>query len=244
MSSRAQSFLSEASSASDPDSGDRATILNESLDGLPLERMLPAIVGSFPPGKLAVVSAFGPGSLVLLHALHELSIRLPVVFIDTLHHFPETIQHVERVRDLYDLDLRVFRPYETLAEFEAHHGPNLWERDLDLYQEISKVEPFRRATENLEAWFTGRRREQSETRARLPIVDGTTQLKINPVANWTRSDVWRYILENSIPYNPLHDQGYASIGDRLLTTPVAAGEPERAGRWRGSERTECGIHLQ
>jgi phosphoadenosine phosphosulfate reductase len=243
MSSRARSSLPEAPAGDLAGSGARAASLNESRDGLPLERMLPELVDSFVPGKLAVVSAFGPGSLVLMHALHELEIRLPVLFVDTLHHFSETLEHVERVRDRYDLDLRVFRPYDTLSEFEASHGPRLWERDLDQYQRISKVEPFRRATADLEAWFTGRRREQSETRARLPIVEGTDQLKINPLANWSRSEVWRYILANQIPYNPLHDQGYASIGDRPLTTPIAAGEPERAGRWRGSERTECGIHV-
>ncbi|MQA90299.1 MAG: phosphoadenylyl-sulfate reductase [Gemmatimonas sp.] len=243
MSSRSRSYLTEGTSGGVAGNGARAAALDASLERLPLERTLPTVVSSFGPGKLAVISAFGPGSLVVLHALHELGIRLPVLFVDTLHHFPETLQHVERVRDLYNLDLRIFRPYNSISEFEANHGPKLWERDLDGYQQISKVEPFRRATQNLDAWFTGRRREQSDTRAQLQVVEGTDQLKINPLANWTKSDVWRYILSNSIPYNPLHDQGYASIGDRPLTTPVAAGEPERAGRWRGVERTECGIHL-
>lgn len=243
MSSHARSVLPDAAGA-EPTAVDRAAELNRRLEGLPFERLLPEIVTSFEPGKLAVVSAFGPGSLVVIHALHELDLRLPVLFVDTLHHFPETLQHVERVRERYDLDLTIYRAYETQEEFEAEHGPRLWERDIDRYQQVSKVEPFRRATADLDAWFTGRRREQSPTRAALPIVDGAPQFRINPLTDWTRADVWRYILANSVPYNPLHDRGYASIGDYPLTTPVVEGEPERAGRWRGSDREECGIHIQ
>jgi phosphoadenosine phosphosulfate reductase len=243
MSNPARSYLPEAPQYDAALATARATSLNTALYGLPLERVLPEVVERFETDRLAVVSAFGPGSLVLLHALHGLGIRLPVLFIDTLHHFPETLHLVERVSERFDLDLKVFRSYSSREEFEANHGTRLWERDLDRYQQISKVEPFRRATEPLDGWFTGRRREQSENRSELPLVEGRPQLRINPLANWSRSEVWRYILENSIPYNPLHDQGYTSIGDQPLTTPVAEGEPERAGRWRGSERTECGIHL-
>src|SRR5690606_28775833 len=97
----------------------RAANLNTALSGLPLERVLPEIVARFEPGRLAVISAFGPGSLVLLHALHQLGISLPVLFVDTLHHFPETLQLVERVRERYDLDLRVFKSYSSREEFEA-----------------------------------------------------------------------------------------------------------------------------
>src|SRR5690606_1228217 len=194
MSGPARSYLPEAPSFEPGLAPGRASSLAAALHGLPLERLLPEAVEHFEPGRLAVVSAFGPGSLVLLHVLHQVGIRLPVIFIDTLHHFPETLQLVERVRERYDLDLRVFKSYDSREEFEAQHGPRLWERDLDLYQQISKVEPFRRATAELDAWFTGRRREQSETRAELPLVEDRPQLRINPLANWTRSEVWRYIL--------------------------------------------------
>jgi phosphoadenosine phosphosulfate reductase len=220
------------------------TALSDELEGMPLDEVLPRIVDLFEPGKLAVSSAFGPSSLVVMHKLHELGIRLPVLFVDTLHHFPETLAQVEQVRARYDLDLRVYRPEESLEAFEAKYGPRLWERDLDLYQRVSKVEPFQRATAELDGWITGRRRQQSETRAELPIVGGSPQVKINPLAGWNKTQVWQFILANSIPYNPLHDQGYASIGDMPLTTAVKEGEDERAGRWRGTGRTECGIHTQ
>jgi len=201
------------------------------------------IVRRVTSGRLAVVSAFGPGSLVVLHELHAAGIRLPVLFVDTLHHFPETLAHVERVRVRYDLDLRVFRHVESRDAFEARYGPRLWERDLDRYQEFSKVEPFRRATAGLAGWITGRRREQAATRATLPLVEGGPQLRFNPLAGWSSTEVWRFIHEREIPYNRLHERGYASIGDEPLTTAVEDGEQERAGRWRGTGRTECGIHL-
>ena len=219
---------------------ERLTLLEEEPEAALILR---TSVESFEPGRIALVSAFGPTSLVLIHLLSELELRIPVLFIDTLHHFPETLELAERVRERYDLDLRVFRPAATRAEFEARHGARLWQRDLDLYQRVTKVEPFQRATADFDGWFTGRRREQSETRARLPIVEAGEKVKINPRAGWSKGRVWGVILENEIPYNPLHDRGYPSIGDEPLTTPVGGGEPERAGRWRGSARTECGIHL-
>ena len=216
--------------------------LNLELDEAEPEEILRTTLAAFAPNKLSVISAFGPASLVVLHHLARIAPRLPVIFIDTLHHFPETIEHVERVRERFDLNLKVYRPAASRAKFEARYGPRLWETDLDLYQHVSKVEPFRRATANLDGWITGRRREQSETRAQLPIFEVGDRVKVNPLASWSRARVWNFILDHEIPYNPLHDQGYASIGDAPLTTPVAPGEPERAGRWRGLDRTECGIH--
>lgn len=212
-------------------------------EGATPQAVLQAAARAFPAGKLALVSAFGPASLVTIHMLSEMKIRLPVIFIDTLHHFPETLALVQAVRFRYGIDLRVYRPAANRAAFEARYGPRLWERDLELYQQVSKVEPFRRATADLHAWITGRRREQADTRAHLPVVEFGEKIKINVLADWTRTQVWRYILEHGIPYNPLHDQGYASIGDEPLTTPVLPGEHERAGRWRGTGKLECGIHL-
>lgn len=206
------------------------------------EQIVRSAVQRFSPGRLALASAFGPGSLVLIDVLARCGVRIPVIFIDTLYHFPETLEHVRGIRERYDLDLRVYRPAETREAFEARYGPRLWERDLDLYHLVSKVEPFRLATANLDAWFTGRRREQVDTRATLPVVEGGPQIRINALAKWTRAQVWGYLLEHEVPYNPLYDWGYASVGDEPLTTPVAPGEHERAGRWRGLQRTECGIH--
>ncbi len=217
--------------------------LGAAIENLDLPSALERIHASFEPGRLAVVSNFGPSTLVVLHTLHQIGLKLPVIFIDTLHHFRETIEHVERVRDRFGLDLHIHRPAATRAEFERIYGPELWRRDLDRYQAVAKVAPFQAATADLEGWLTGRRRDQSRTRDDLPIVEPGDQVRINPLAAWTRTDVWRTILENGIPYNPLHDRGYPSVGDEPLTTPVGEGEDERAGRWRGDARTECGIHL-
>jgi phosphoadenosine phosphosulfate reductase len=218
--------------------------LNRCWEGLPPEKILHEGVATFAPGRIALVSAFGPASLVLIDMLSRIAPRLPVIFIDTLHHFPETLEHAARVRDRYGLELRVFRPAASRSEFEALHGTGLWQRDLERYHEVAKIEPFRRATAHLDAWFTGRRREQAETRHGLPVVQGGAAVRINPLASWGRREVWSYILEHEVPYNPLHDRGYASIGDEPLTTPVSPGEHERAGRWRGTGIAECGIHLQ
>ena len=213
------------------------------LDGAPADAVLRWAVSAFAPERLALVSAFGPGSIVLIDLLSRIGARVPVVFVDTLHHFPETLELAERVRERYDLELRVYRPAASREDFEALHGPRLWERDLERYQEVAKVEPFRRATAELDAWITGRRRDQSRTRERLHAVERDERVRVNPLASWTLADVWRSVLEHELPYNPLHDRGYASIGDEPLTTPIRPGEEERAGRWRGGDRTECGIHL-
>jgi phosphoadenosine phosphosulfate reductase len=218
-------------------------VVNSELENAPAEEILRWAASTFPHDRLGLVSAFGPGSAVLIHLLADIAPDLPVVFVDTLHHFPETLRHVETVRARYGLNLRVYRPESDLAAFEEIYGERLWERDLELYQRVSKVEPFRRATDPLDAWFTGRRRDQASTRASLPAVEVGDKIRINPLAGWTRSDLWSFILENQLPYNSLHDRGYTSIGDAPLTSPVSDGEDERAGRWRGSEKLECGIHL-
>lgn len=226
-----------------------------------VEAVLRWAVGAVAPGRLALVSAFGPGSLVVVHHAARMGLDLPVIFVDTLHHFPETLEHVERVRERYRLDLRVVRPAPDRAAFEAIHGPRLWERDLERYQQVARVEPFRRAAAHLDGWITGRRRDQGGERSTLPLVEvlppsdsetaapsaappgiGVRRFRINPLAAWTRAQVWSFILEHRIPYNPLHDRGYPSVGDEPLTTPAAPDEEERAGRWRGTSRTECGIH--
>jgi phosphoadenosine phosphosulfate reductase len=193
-------------------------------------------------GKLIVSTSFGPSGLVNLHTVAEVAPDVPVVFIDTLYHFAETLELAEQIRDHYGLDLRIYRPAESREAFEREHGERLWERDLDRFHHLTKIEPMERALEGVHGWITGRRRDQSATRADMPIVEIGERIKINPLAAWGRGDVWRFVLDNDIPYNPLHDMGYASIGDEPLTTPIHLGEDERAGRWRGQARQECGLH--
>lgn len=197
-------------------------------------------------------TAFGLSGMVILDLLYrDLDPKppVPVVFLDTLHHFAETLDLVRHAQERYGLDLKIYRPnsVNSREDFTARYGQQLWTSDVGQFHTVTKVEPLQRALDELgvTSWITGRRRDQSETRSQLPIfeLDANDRLKVNPLASWTNKDVWRYIVENQVPYNVLHDQGYGSIGDEPLTTPLIAGEHERDGRWRGTGKTECGIHL-
>jgi phosphoadenosine phosphosulfate reductase len=203
------------------------------------------------PCGLVQSSAFGASGMVTLDLLYrDLASQppVPVVFVDTLHHFPESLAHVKAVQAKYQVDLKIYSPWgcDSCEGFAAKYGHRLWERDLDQFQGLTKVEPFQRALRELgvQTWLTGRRRDQAQQRSQLPIFERDAQgrLKVNPLANWTHQTLWKYIIENQVPYNPLYDQGYASIGDEPLTTTIRPGETERSGRWRGTGRTECGIH--
>ncbi len=197
--------------------------------------------------NVVVTTAWQPGGIVILDLLHELGLRLPVIFVDTLFQFPETLELASTLQARYDLDLRLFKPagLESESDFTAKFDEALWDRDLDLYQEITKVEPMRRAMRETgaRAWISGRRRDQGGERDALSILEPAGErLKVNPLAAWTRKEVWGHILSKGLPYNPLHDQGYPSIGDRPLTEKANAGQGERSGRWKGRGKTECGIH--
>lgn len=223
--------------------------LNEVFETATPQEILSWAIATFPTG-LVQTSAFS--LLVTVDMLYrELKPNppIPVLFLDTLHHFPETLETVDRATMRYGLDLRIYRVQEAVdrAMFAARYGEELWRHDIDRFHYLTKVEPLQRALQELQvnAWITGRRRDQSSTRRDMPILEATPEgrIKINPLANWTRKEVWHYIYQQNVVYNPLHDQGYTSIGDEPLTTPVQTGEDERAGRWRGSVKTECGIHL-
>jgi len=172
-----------------------------------------------------------------------------LIFIDTLHHFQETLDLVDRIRERYPLvNLHVAKPagVTTADEFAQKYGDKLWETDENRYDYLIKVEPAQRAYRELDvhAVLTGRRRSQGGKRGDLPIIeiDEAGLIKINPLANWSFQQVKQYITENDVPYNALLDRGYKSVGDWHSTQPVKEGEDERAGRWKGQEKTECGIH--
>lgn len=221
--------------------------LNQRFEQASPQEILAWCVRNIPKGLVQTTSF---SLLPITHMLYkELNHPVPVIFLDTLHLFPETLETAQKAKALYDLDLHAYRAAgaDTEAAFAARYGDRLWERDIERFYELTKVEPLQRALDELDvkAWITGRRRDQSETRQNMPIFerDENGRLKVNPLANWTNKDVWTYTFKHEVPYNPLHDQGYTSIGDRPLTTKTIAGEDERAGRWRGSDKTECGIHL-
>jgi len=172
-----------------------------------------------------------------------------LLFFDTLHHFPETLDLIDRIRDRYPLlNVNIYKPAgaETAEEFAQQHGERLWETNDELYDWIAKVEPAERAYRELQvnAVLTGRRRSQGGKRGDISVieVDEAGLVKVNPFANWSFQQVKDYIKANDVPYNELLDRGYKSIGDWHSTKPVKEGDDERAGRWQGQQKTECGIH--
>jgi phosphoadenosine phosphosulfate reductase len=195
-------------------------------------------------GRICLTCSWQRQSSALVHMVSELGLDVPVVELDTQLFFLETYETRDRLVERYGLEL--IRPeIITVAEQHRREGPNLWERDPDRCCHIRKVEPLERALAGFGAWITGIRREQSPTRAAAQKVEWSERYgvwKIQPLVDWDAKRVEAYIHVNEIPYNPLHDQGYPSIGCIPCTRPVAEGEDERAGRWGGSDKLECGIH--
>ena len=172
-----------------------------------------------------------------------------LIFLDTLHHFPETIDLINRIRECYPLvNLHIYQPAgsSSAEDFARKHGERLWETNDQMYDWLAKVEPAQRAYRELgvNAVLTGRRRSQGGKRGDIAVieVDEAGMIKVNPFANWTFKQVEEYIKTNNVPYNALLDHGYMSVGDWHSTKPVKAGDDERSGRWQGQEKTECGIH--
>jgi phosphoadenosine phosphosulfate reductase len=159
--------------------------------------------------------------------------------------FPETYELRQRIEDKYQLKVIAHKPALSLSEQASQYGDELWKRNPDLCCKLRKLDPLKEALQDLDAWITGIRREQSVSRKNTTIVERDKRwglIKVNPLAGWTRNEVWKYILKNQLPYNPLHDVGYPSIGCTHCTLPVREGEDERAGRWSGFAKTECGLH--
>lgn len=228
--------------------------LNQQMEKMtPIER-LRFSMHLFP--NLYQTTAFGLTGLVTIDMLSRLAAeddtlpRVDAIFLDTLYHFPETYDLVQRVRERYPaIKLHVFKPdgAETAEEFEAKYGAGLYDSASELYDWIAKVEPQQRAYAelNVAAVFTGRRRSQGGERDKIPILEVDDErgiVKINPLLDWSFTQVKAYIEKYNVPYNVLLDRGYKSVGDWHSTSPVAAGEDERAGRWKGQQKTECGIH--
>lgn len=220
--------------------------LNKTLVELSPQEVLQWAAVTFP--NLYQTTAFGLTGLVILDMISKTK-PVDLIFIDTLHHFPQTYELVENVQKKYNPKLHIYKPKDVSSEseFAKKHGDSLWETNDDLYDFLVKVEPAQRAYKELgvNAVLTGRRKSQGGARAALPVIEVEELsgiIKINPLWNWDFAMVKAYITENSVPYNELLDLGYKSIGDWHLTVPVAEGEDERSGRWKGKAKTECGIH--
>lgn len=198
------------------------------------------------PDRVALSCSFGGLSgMVLLDLALAIEPRVPVFCIDTELLFPETYALLERVEARYGIHVEMVRPLRSVEQQAADRGPALWARDPDACCALRKVEPLRRYLRNFDAWLTGIRRDQADTRSDLRDVDydETNQVvRIAPLARWTEDDVWAYVGAHDISVNSLHFEGYPSIGCTHCTRPVAPGESARAGRWSGFDKIECGIH--
>ncbi len=196
--------------------------------------------------RLTMATAFGPEGCVILAMLAKIEPRVYVFNLDTGYQFPETLELRDRIAQRYGIEVDLQRPELSVAEYEALHGGPLYKTDSDRCCLDRKIAVLERAVRGYRAWMSGIRRDQSPHRANAPIVGWDKKfglVKISPLAAWTKKDVWDRITEEAIPYNPLHDRGYPSIGCWPCTRAVLLGdEDERAGRWSGTGKTECGLH--
>ena len=196
-------------------------------------------------GQVALVSSFGAESVVLLHLVSILAPETPVLFIDTRMLFPETLAYQRELAEKLALcDLRTIRAHPGKVAFDDPDG-TLHQYNTDACCHLRKVAPLERALSGFEGWITGRKRYQGSTRQEVDFfeAEGETRIKVNPLAHWGREDLEEYMVNNRLPRHPLVAKGYPSIGCAPCTSPVKPGEDPRAGRWRGSAKTECGIHF-
>ncbi|KAI8148944.1 phosphoadenosine phosphosulfate reductase [Fennellomyces sp. T-0311] len=226
--------------------------LNEHLSTLEPREIIEWAIDHLP--NLHQTTALGLTGLVSLDMINKISIDreqphlIPLIFLDTLYHFDETIDLVRRCEETYDVKFNIYKPVDcnSAKDLEAEHGEQLWEHDEATYDYLVKVEPAQRAYDQLQvkSIMTGRRRSQNGDRGAIPIleVDSTGLIKLNPLAYWDFKQVWTYIRANEVPYNALVDQGYRSIGDWHSTKKPVDENDERSGRWSGKEKTECGMH--
>jgi phosphoadenosine phosphosulfate reductase len=217
------------------------------FEGRPPEEILAWALAEYAP-RVALSTAFGVEGCALLDMAVAIDPAVQVFTVDTDFLFPETRELMKRLQERYRVRFTVFRSAEPREVLEKKHGFALWSSDPDQCCALRKVEPTRRALTGVDAWIAGLRRDQGPSRAGIQILerydhdDGTPLVKVNPFAAWTRKDTWRYVVERGVPYNPLLDQGYKSVGCWPCTRAVSADADERAGRWAGSAKTECGIH--
>ncbi len=200
--------------------------------------------------RAAIGTSFQGAGLVMIDHAVKAGLPLPVFTLDTQLLFPETYALKSRLEAHFGIEIQSELPDQTPEEQAADIGPELWKTNPDTCCIQRKVIPLQRRLKTLDAWITGLRRQQSEGREKTQILElykfdvlnDLYILKLNPMANWSREAVWDYLKANGIPYNALHDRGYRSIGCWPCTRPTATGENERAGRWTGFDKAECGIH--
>lgn len=203
----------------------------------------------FGPERLAITTSFGMEGCALIHMYAVHKVRLTVIYLDTMFFFPETYALRDRLAERYPHLTFVNRGTSLTPEEQARlYGDELWKRDPDLCCRLRKVDPMAEALRGADVWVTALRRSQSATRASLRTLEWDWKyqiLKLCPLVQWERARIWEYIRENDVPYNELHERGYPTIGCTHCTVPVPGSTPAdytRAGRWKDTEKTECGLH--
>lgn len=200
--------------------------------------------------RAAIGTSFQGAGLVMMDLCRKHGFAFPIFTLDTGLLFPETLELKSRLEEFFGFRIESLHPDLTVQQQEEAQGPELWKREPDLCCTLRKVLPLRDKLSQLDCWITGLRRQQAETRSDIGIIElyrfdeesNRDIAKMNPMANWKRDAVWKYIHDHKIPYNPLHDRGYSSIGCFPCTAKSGQGENERAGRWVGFGKVECGIH--
>lgn len=221
---------------------------SEKLEGAHPREILRWALGEYGT-RLTMATAFGAEGCCLIAMLAELrdetGVAADVFNLDTGYQFQQTLDLRERIQTRYGLPIRFVRAEETVRDMEARFGGPIYKSRPDECCRIRKIAPLAGAVEGFEAWISAIRRDQTPERKAQPIVGPDLRyplVKVNPLANWSKAQVWEFIKANNVPYNPLHDVGFPSIGCYPCTRPVAAGQDDRAGRWDGTKR-ECGLHV-
>lgn len=236
--------MAQVETVRDDDAANIADRLNARFEGKDAKLILRDVIENEMMGRIALVSSFGAESAILLHMVSEIDRHLPVIFLDTGKLFGETKRHRDLLINRLDLtDVRNVYPDPRLVKERDPKGA-LWSADKNMCCFIRKVEPMERALRGFDGWITGRKRFQAATRTALPLFElDEDRIKLNPLAGWGKQEIQTYMDAYDLPTHPLVKDGYLSIGCVPCTDKVEEGEDARAGRWRGSDKTECGIHL-
>jgi phosphoadenylyl-sulfate reductase (thioredoxin) len=196
--------------------------------------------------KLTFATGFGAEGCAIIDLIARNRLPIDLFTLDTGLLFPETYALWRQLEARYDVTIRAVRPVHSVDEQAAAHGPALWTRDPDRCCDLRKVIPLRNALAGFDGWITAIRRDQTAERATARVIEHDRKfdlIKVNPLVAWTHDDVWGHIYAHDVPFNPLHEQGYPSIGCQPCTAAVLPGEDARAGRWRGTNKKECGLHV-
>jgi phosphoadenosine phosphosulfate reductase len=226
-------------------STDEFSAANQSLTGKAPEDILCWAVDHFG-SRLTMATAFGAEGCCLIHMLADIDPSIRIFNLETGYQFPETLELRERIKARYGIEVEYIRPELTVEEYEQEHGGPLYRHRPDQCCYDRKILPLRRAVVGYDAWISAIRRNQTTDREQADLVQWDAKfnlVKVNPLLDWTRKDVWNFIFKHEVPYNPLHDRDYPSIGCWPCTQPVGNGDDERAGRWAGRVKKECGLHV-